>query len=450
MRYQAVFQLYIQNIINDPKQSATVTSTLNCFCLKEYLKRYCHTVYIISNHWNPIAMNFRTATLTGIGAGIEYYDFAIFALFAAIIGADFFPETQLASQILYTFLIFALSYFVRPLGGFIFGLIGDKYGRKTAFFYTMLTLMLATFFMAILPSATTIGTSATVIFIILRCTQGLAIGGEIPTAIAFNAEHYPKQQGLAVSIVFASLSIGILLTSLVYMLLNYIPETSFLYGQRWRIAFFIGAILSFLTYRLRKSLYETQAFANFQKARQTPTPRNDRNILYLVIASIFIIAFAAMIMTQLFLFLPIFLKNYSSFNIQEISTLLFIGSMVMIAGCLFGGLVSDYLNKKVLFIILIIILLLLCLYFYRQIHQRELSKHIFATICFFFGMLASTYTVIVANLFNVDFRCRGIGLSYNLSYLLFSAPIPALSIYLIAYFQNNMLPPIFRTTFQGY
>ena len=385
-------------------------------------------------------MKLKTAILAGIGAGIEYYDFAIFALFASIIGADFFPKAHAASQALYAFLIFALSYCVRPIGGFIFGLLGDKYGRKTAFFCTMLTLMLATFFMGILPTASTLGISTTVIFILLRCIQGLAIGGEIPTAIAFNTEHYPKQQGFAVSIVFAGLSIGILLTSLVYMLLSYIPETSEFYGYRWRIAFIIGAILSCLTYRLRKSLYETPDFESFQQSRKTPTPRNYGNIVYLLVSSICIIAFVAMTMTQMFLFLPTFLSSYFGFHAQAISSLLFTGSIIMIAGCLLGGLISDYLNKKVLFVMLIIILLSLYLYFYRQIHQSQLPQYSFAMICFFFGMLASTYTVIIAKLFTVDFRCRGIGLSYNFSYLVFSAPMPALSIYLISHFGNNMLP----------
>ncbi|MBK2126266.1 MFS transporter [Fangia hongkongensis] len=387
-------------------------------------------------------MKIKTAMLAGMGAGIEYYDFAIFALFAPMIGTSFFPNSHPIIATLYTFLIFALGYIIRPIGGLLFGFIGDRYGRKTGFFYTMLSLMISTVLMAVLPDSDSIGIAATVIFIILRLIQGLAIGGEIPTAIAFSTEHYPKKQGLAVSIVFAFLSVGILLSSFVYMMLSSFTKGSFVFDHAWRIAFLIGGILTLVIYILRKTLYETPEFLDYQKNMQSkgavkePKGRN-------IIASMLIVAAPAMLTTQFFLFLPSYLNSYFSYSNKLIGDMLFSGSIIMILGCIIGGFMSDYVKKRMLYTTSILMIAILAIVFYQRANEGHLSIALFMTISFLFGILASTYTVIIANSFSTGFRCRGIGLSYNLSYSVFSAPIPALSIYLIDMFKMTTLPIIF-------
>jgi MFS family permease len=305
----------------------------------------------------------------------------------------------------------------------------------------MLTLIISTFAMAILPGTETLGVSAAIIFVMLRCIQGMAIGGEIPTAITFCAEHFPNKQGFAVSIVFACLSIGILLTSLVYAGLSHIPQDSEFYQQSWRIAFLIGALLSCLTYLLRKKLYETRAFLTFkQNPSAEPAINNQYSRLRQSMAGILIIAAIAMLMTQLFLFLPSYLGEYVGVDKQTIGDLLLRGSLIMIVGCIVGGLLSDYLDKQLMFISLLVILGGFCIYFYQQASQGQLATSAFNMICFMFGMIPATYSVIIANSFAIDFRCRGVGLTYNLSYSIFSAPVPALSVYLLNRYDNLLTP----------
>ncbi len=380
----------------------------------------------------------KTLAISGCGAGIEYYDFAIFAYFAPVIAKSFFPEESVALGIIYAFLILALGYFIRPIGGLIFGFIGDKYGRKTSFFFTMLTLALSTLLMAILPSTEIIGISTAIIFALLRIIQGLAIGGEIPTAISYSIEHFPKKKGMAISVIFSCLGLGIMLSTFVFMVISYIPVSNPLYEYGWRIAFLFGAALSILIYFLRKGLYETPEFLAFKKeyAIKNNKIKHTKNI----VIGILLVAPAAMLTTQLFLFLPSYAETYLTIDKKLVSDLIFYGSCVMIFSCFLGGIISDYVNKKLFFCCLTIATSILGHLFYSNLINGFISAFTLMLIFALFGMMASTYTVIIAEMTHIGFRCRSIGLSYNISYSIFSAPIPALSVVILDKYGFTMLP----------
>lgn len=114
--------------------------------------------------------------------------------FAIILGKTFFPhEGSAALEALSAFSVFAVGYFARPIGGIFFGHIGDKFGRKKSFILTILLMGLASFFIALLPSYSSVGILATSLFVLLRVIQGAAIGGEIPSAVVFVKETLIKK-----------------------------------------------------------------------------------------------------------------------------------------------------------------------------------------------------------------------------------------------------------------
>lgn len=206
-------------------------------------------------------MKQRTLLLGSLGAGLEYYDFVIYALLTPYFTKALFP--QLATSYAHTiaFLIFAFGFLIRPVGGTVLGWLADRFGRKTSFCAVMWIMAAATLGIALIPSASHIGYGAAVLLFILRLCQGVAFGGELPCGVVFMAEHAnQKHRGLMCSLMIANVGLGYALaTGVCYALTQH-----FAAGQMvafgWRIAFAIGAVVALLALYLRRRLLETPVF----------------------------------------------------------------------------------------------------------------------------------------------------------------------------------------------
>ena len=126
-----------------------------------------------------------------IGNVMEWYDFAIYGYFAAVIGDQFFPSSDPRNSLLAAFGAFAAGFLVRPFGGVLLGRVADRIGRRVALMTSVLAMAAATMLMAVLPTYSSIGVAAPVLMVLLRVLQGLSAGGEYSTSIVFLAEHAP-------------------------------------------------------------------------------------------------------------------------------------------------------------------------------------------------------------------------------------------------------------------
>ncbi len=381
----------------------------------------------------PYISNMQLALYLGVGAGIEYYDFAIFSLFAKEITLTFFPYKNEMYASIATYFFFFFGYLVRPLGGYIGGLIGDRYGRKVGFLSSAGVLVVATFGMGVLPGAAVGGMGATVLFIFFRCMQGLAVGGEIPLAMVLAVEHFPTRKGLAVGVIFAFLSLGILMTYVTYYGISFISI-----GQiaPWRVAFLLGALFSIAVYFLRKKIHESPLFQ-----KKYPKIQKKNKIYVRLWVSIGLIAPVAMFTTYFLLFMPHYLSTFFAFDASLTHIMFIQGLGVMFFGCVLGGGVNDFWSKKWSYSLLLGVMLLAAYFFYHHLTINILMVRVcFGVICLGLGLLSSTYTVLVVNFFLPWQRCKFVGLAYNLAYTLFSAPVPMLSIALIHFFNEPMVP----------
>ena len=209
----------------------------------------------------------RTLALASLGSALEFYDFVVFVFFTAVIGKLFFPASlpDWVRQ-LETFGIFAAGYLVRPLGGLVLAHFGDTRGRKRVFTASVLLMALATLLIGFLPTYSSIGVAAPLLLLAMRMLQGMAIGGEVPGAMVFAAEHArPGSAGLALGLLCAGLTCGILIGSLVAMSLNAAFSPAQIIGGYWRLPFLIGGVLGFLAMLLRRWLSETPVFRELQK-----------------------------------------------------------------------------------------------------------------------------------------------------------------------------------------
>lgn len=197
------------------------------------------------------------------GTVAEWYEFFLYATAASLVfGTFFFPNagTQL-DGIIAAFLTYAVGFVARPIGGIVFGQIGDKLGRKHTLQLTIILVGVATFLMGCLPGFNTIGYWAPALLVILRFIQGFAVGGEWGGAVLLVAEHSPNEsRGFWSSWPQAAVPVGNLLATLVLLTMSWIlPSDQFL-SWGWRVAFWLSAIIVVIGYYIRTHVNEAPIF----------------------------------------------------------------------------------------------------------------------------------------------------------------------------------------------
>jgi metabolite-proton symporter len=191
---------------------------------------------------------------------VEWYDFYAYAFTALYFAPAFFPKGNQTTQLLQTAAVFAIGFLMRPIGGYIFGFIADKYGRKTSMMISVLMMCAGSLAIALLPTYAAIGTAAPVLLLVARMVQGLSVGGEYGTSATYMSEvALPGQRGFFGSFQYVTLIGGQLLASLVVLIVQQSISDADLRAWGWRIPFFIGAICALIALFLRSSLTETSS-----------------------------------------------------------------------------------------------------------------------------------------------------------------------------------------------
>lgn len=186
----------------------------------------------------------RAAAAAFIGTMIEWYDFYIYATAAALVfGALFFPSDDKLFSTMAAFGTFAVGFFARPLGGIVFGHIGDRIGRKKSLVITLLMMGVVTVCIGLLPTYAQIGAAAPVLLILLRIVQGIAVGGEWGGAVLMAGEHAPKgRRNFFASFAQLGSPAGLILSLLAFSAVTRLPEDD-LMSWGWRLPFLASALL---------------------------------------------------------------------------------------------------------------------------------------------------------------------------------------------------------------
>ena len=209
-------------------------------------------------------------TASSVGTMIEWYDFYIFGIMAALIGTLFFPSGNPTIDFLAALATFATGFLVRPLGAIFFGRIGDIIGRKYTFLVTLLIMGLSTAVIGLLPTYASIGFMAPLLLVLLRLLQGLALGGEYGGAATYVAEHSPDgRRGFFTSWIQTTASLGLFVALGVILACRVgLGEAAF-QAWGWRIPFLISFILVAVSVYIRLSLKEAPIFAQLKSAGRT-------------------------------------------------------------------------------------------------------------------------------------------------------------------------------------
>jgi len=369
-----------------------------------------------------------------VGNAFEWYDFTIYAYMTPIISSLFFPvdpndpATQI-NAVLGTTAVFGVGFFMRPVGGVVLGVIGDKYGRRTGMVSGMALMALATLIMTFTPTYREIGVVAPVILVISRLLQGFSLGGQFGTSTAFLIEMAPpgksgiygswQMTGQIASLVVGT-AFGVVLTQL------YTPAE--LAAGLWRIPFGFGLVIVPVTWYIRRYLEESQVFVTMQKERAT-TPGesigkgligHSRHLL----ASIGMIAASAVSFYAIYGYTVTYAKEVLHLPVKDAFLAELVAASLMLVVVPVGGVLCDrfrYARKQMLVGFLGVYFILMYPAYAWLVADPTTAKLVIVQLAIstISGLFLGVYCTTMSELFPARIRSTGLSIANNVAVLIF-------------------------------
>ena len=371
-----------------------------------------------------------------IGNLVEWYDWYAYSAFALYFSASFFPQGNKTAQLLNTAGIFALGFLMRPIGGWIFGRIADKVGRKQSMTLSVLLMSFGSLLIAFIPTYQSIGIIAPLVLLFARLLQGLSVGGEYGVSATYLSEMATKnRRGFYSSFQYVTLIGGQLFALGIQLILQKVLSDTELHAWGWRIPFVIGAILSLVALYMRSILYETKAFET-QKNRSDERKGTIRELLKHPKALLIVVGltlggtlafYTYTTYMQKFLVYTVNLSKAESTLISFISMLIF-----ALIQPLFGAL-SDRIGRRPLLISFGVLGSICTVPLLTALsHTTSLYTAFFLLLSGLF--IVSGYTsinaIVKAELFPAEVRALGVGLPYALTVAIFGGTAEYVALYL--------------------
>ncbi|MBY0325211.1 MAG: MFS transporter [Reyranella sp.] len=282
-----------------------------------------------------------------IGNVLEWYDFAIYGYFAVSIGQNFFPSGDPVAQVLAAFGVFAAGFVMRPLGGLVTGLIGDRYGRRTALTVSVAAMAVPTFLVGALPNYEAIGIAAPILLTLLRMIQGLSVGGECTTSFTFLVENAPPgRAGLTGAIAMSGANLGLFAGSASGALMANLLPVEALHDWGWRIPFLAGVLVGGAGYFLRRHIQET----NQPTHSRTPVTETFRNHKRLLLRIAGLAAFGTVSFFLMFLYVVSWLQLVDGVAPERALDINSFSMAALIPTMVAAGWLSDRIGRKPLLI----------------------------------------------------------------------------------------------------
>ncbi len=384
----------------------------------------------------------------GIGNFMEWFDFAIYGYFVAVIGAQFFPTGNPTTETLSSFAVFAVGFLARPLGALILGPLGDRYGRKTVLVITVLGMGVTTALIGLTPSYAAIGLAAPVVIVILRCVQGMMVGGEWSTAATYLGESAPSdKRGLHASLVTTTAGLAFLVGTVVAALINALLSAEAVSSWGWRIPFIASLVMAVVAIFIRQKLEDTPVYEELVRQRE----ENELQPVPLKVkakAFVLTLAFSALFGVSLYYFIT-YANNHLSgvVGMPRVEALLASGialAVYVIVNPLLGAL-SDRIGRRPIVLIAGLGLTVLSIPIFLALNTGIFAWVLLALIVL--GLLVSMTAVInvvlLVEVFPASIRSAGSAVGYNVAFALLAGPGPLVAAALIAATGNNLAPAFY-------
>lgn len=366
----------------------------------------------------------RAILIGSAGNLVEWYDFYVYSAFSLYFAGAFFPGDDPVAQMMSTSGVFALGFFMRPIGAYVFGRIGDGRGRRAALMLSVLLMCLGSLIISIVPTYETIGTAAPVLLLFARLIQGASLGGEYGSSATYLAEMaLPARRGFYSSFQYVTMIAGQLLALCVLLVLQSIAlDERALRDWGWRIPFVIGALLAIVTLIMRRDLAETDAF---ETSRSHATPGSLRALLAhpREVATVVGLTLGGTIAFYVYTTYMQKFLNLSAGLSDAQTTWIAAGSLLfaLLLQPIYGAL-SDRVGRRPMLIAFGLLGTIFTVPLLTAIGETRDAWTAFALICFAWLIVAlytSINAVVKAELFPANIRVTGVALPYALTVSIF-------------------------------
>lgn len=377
-----------------------------------------------------------------IGNVLEWYDFSVYAFVAPILARQYFPKGNELSALLGTFAIFGVGFLMRPLGGFCFGRVADRYGRKRALTLTIMLMAASTVAIGLIPSYGAIGAFASLAMLLARLLQGFSAGGEWGSANTFLVEWAPNgKRGLFASFAQVTTVTGTLLGSAVAASLSSALSSGAFESWGWRMLFLLGGLIGPIGFYLRRNIAEHLP-AELEKQAAAHAPRQPLRKIAQAIGFTVVWVTSHYILLH---YMPTYLTRYAHLSRTEALWSDSIGLVVMIALIPFTGALSDRIGRRPLLLGCCALLVALP---YPLAHLL-LSGVSFSTVIvvqIVFGIVLSLYSgpapAAIAEIFPARERAVGMSVGYSIGVAVFGGFAPFAATLLIQH-TGSPISPVF-------
>jgi MHS family proline/betaine transporter-like MFS transporter len=384
-----------------------------------------------------------------IGNFVEWFDFAAYGFLATILTREFFPSGDPAVGLLKTFAVFAVAFAFRPLGGIVFGVIGDRIGRKRTLALTILLMAGATTLIGLLPTYAAIGAFAPLLLTVIRCVQGFSAGGEYAGACAYVMEHAPQHKRARYgSFVPVSTFSSFATAAVVAYALDASLSADAMSTWGWRVPFLAAAPIGLIGLYLRMNLNETPAFRALEGEHEVAhaplrdTLRTQAPGIMKLGAFISVTALSFYMFTTYF---ATYLQVAGGLNRATSLLITVIALLFAAALCPLAGLYSDLVGRRKTVLTACVILIATVYPSFSLAGSGHFLPSVIGVGLLAIGAVLSGVVTapLLSEVFPTRTRYTASAITYNLAYTVFGGTAPLVATWLITTTGNNMSPALY-------
>ena len=392
----------------------------------------------------------RAIGASAIGNAVEWFDYGVYAYLATHIAASLFPGDEEGSGVVYTLLGFALSFLVRPIGGMIWGPLGDRIGRRRVLAMTIMLMAMSTLAVGLIPSYETIGILAPILLYALRMVQGLSAGGEYGGAATFMAEYAPdRKRGFYGSFLEVGTLTGFVLGNSIALLLVNSLDDAAMESWGWRLPFLLAAPLGLIGLYLRMRIEDTPVFREVAERDETEAVTGvyrDLVTKYLrCILTLFGLVIALNVVNYTLLsYTPTYLQNTIGMDESDALLVPLLGQIAMLVTLPFFGRLSDRVGRRPMWLFSCITLSIAVIPCYLLIGTSLAGAIVgFAIIGMLYAPQLATISATFPAMFPTIVRFAGVAIGYNVATSMFGGTAPVINQTVIDATGNDLIPAFY-------
>jgi MHS family proline/betaine transporter-like MFS transporter len=396
----------------------------------------------------PAAMVRRVVIASVLGNAFEWFDFAVYGLFAVIIAKLYFPANSEGTSLLLTLATFGVGFAARPVGGILLGIYGDRVGRKKALSLTIALMAIGTAMIGILPTYGAIGIAAPLLMVTARLLQGFSCGGEFSGATTMLTEFAPRHlRGFFGSFQMCSQALAFSVGALVAYLLSTNLSAADLESWGWRIPFLFGILIGPVGWLIRSSVDESPEFVAHKKTagatENTPIRDVFRHHPRAMLSSFCLVVVGTVSAYVFVFYLPIFARKQFGMSASDVNLSTFASTAVLLLLCPLAGYLSDRFGRRPT-VLPGIAAYAIAVFF---LFQGFVAHPSFGTLlalqagaAVFMSFFWGPTPIVLTEMFPVGVRSTGAAISYNVAVLIFGGLAPAINAWLVHQTGSNLAP----------